>query len=139
MDHMRGWMPHGMCFQWDPIIFWGLSITDFIIWLSYCIIPIVLIAASYGIGIKFRWMFLMFALFIVSCGTGHLIDEFLLWKPWYYAKLIVNIITAISSIGTAIAVMQAFPTLRVLARLFRTGALDRGLLAEELKRVKELP
>jgi len=54
-------------------------------------------------------MFLMFGLFIVACGSTHVIEVWNLWHADYWLAGIVKLITAIASIITAILLFQLVP------------------------------
>src|SRR5260370_40767020 len=54
-------------------------------------------------------MFLMFGLFIVACGSTHVIEVWNLWHADYWLAGIVKLITAIASIISAILLFQLVP------------------------------
>ncbi|MFZ1159686.1 MAG: hypothetical protein WAO10_18010, partial [Candidatus Sulfotelmatobacter sp.] len=67
---MPDFMPHGYCFQWDPLVLWLHVISDGVIVLSYFCIPVALVyLARKRRDLPFNWIFWMFGLFIVGCGT----------------------------------------------------------------------
>src|SRR5437899_1621519 len=78
-------MPHGHCFLWRPDILWLHVISDALVVLSYYSIPLALltIVIYKRRNLEFHWMFLMFAVFIFSCGTTHVMDIITIWKPYY--------------------------------------------------------
>lgn len=49
-----------------------------------------------------RWFFVSFAVFIVSCGTTHIMEIWNIWHANYWASATVKIITALASLATAI-------------------------------------
>jgi hypothetical protein len=68
----EGFMPHGYCLLWKPEVFWLNLVSDAIIALSYYSIPFVLVYfALRRRDLAFRWMFVMFGIFILGCGTTH--------------------------------------------------------------------
>ena len=77
-------MPHGSCFLWNPEIVWLHALSDGVIALSYYVIPVTLLYfVRRRHDLPFNWMFVMFALFILSCGTTHAMDVWTLWHGTY--------------------------------------------------------
>ncbi|NJO45916.1 MAG: hypothetical protein HC835_09915 [Oscillatoriales cyanobacterium RM2_1_1] len=97
-------MPHGMCYLWKPGLVGLHVISDGIIAFSYFSIPIVMLRILGRRGdVPFNSIALLFAAFIVCCGTGHLLDVWTLWHPNYWISGYVRAVTAVVSLGTAIA------------------------------------
>src|SRR5207302_5629859 len=68
-------LPHGTCYLWNPKIVWLHVISDSVITLSYYCIPVALIyLVRKRRDLPFNWMFSMFGLFILGCGTTHLME-----------------------------------------------------------------
>ena len=64
-------MPHGMCYLWNPSIVWLNVIGDGLITASYYTIPLFLVTFfRRRRDISFRWVFVAFAIFIVSDWEG---------------------------------------------------------------------
>jgi two-component system sensor histidine kinase/response regulator len=105
-----GFMPHGMCYEWDPLVIWLHIISDGLITLAYYSIPI---ALFYFVrkrkDLQFSWIFLCFAVFIVACGTTHLLEIANIWHPAYWLSGGVKAVTAISSVITAILLVNLMP------------------------------
>jgi hypothetical protein len=83
----QGFMPHGYCYFWNPGVLWLQVVSDALIALAYYSIPFTLI---YFIrkrrDVPFNWMFLCFAIFIIACGTTHLMEILVIWHPVYGCK-----------------------------------------------------
>jgi hypothetical protein len=128
-------MPHGHCYLWTPGILWGHAISNAIIAFAYFSIPVALI---YFIrrrnDLVFSWMFVLFAIFILTCGVGHLVDIWNIWNGAYWLSTIVRVITAIASIGTAVAL---WPLIPIALKIPSTRLLEEEVL-ERQKAVKEL-
>ena len=107
------YMPHGYCLLWQPELVWMHVISDIVIFFAYFAIPgaIVFILLKRKQSLPFRWVFVMFALFIVMCGLTHLVNIFVLWYPFYYFQGIIKAITALVSIGTAVMLLPLLPRL----------------------------
>ena len=119
----EGFMPHGYCLMWRPAVFWLNLISDAVIALSYYSIPFVLLYfAMRRRDLVFRWMFVMFGIFILGCGTTHVMGIWTLWYPDYAVDGLVKALTALVSIATAIMLWPlmpqalAFPSPSQLAR-----------------------
>ena len=73
-------MPHGACYLWRPEIVWLHATSDTLIALSYYLIPIVLIYfVRKRTDLPFNWIFMMFGVFILACGTTHVMEVWTLW------------------------------------------------------------
>ena len=107
-----GFMPHGYCFRWSPGLIWTYVGSDAMIALSYYSIPVALwIFARRRVVLPFSWLFLMCALFILACGTTHLIAILDIWQPLYWLDASLKVVTAGVSVGTAIALWPLNPRL----------------------------
>jgi len=141
-------MPHGMCYLWQPKILLAQITADAIIALAYFSIPLFLIWIVRKRGdIPFSWVFWMFALFIVSCGTTHLFAIWVIWHPDYWAEAAVKWITAVSSIGTAVMLVPLTPkilkirsfkqTEEILTRLRREHSIATSFQNASLPKLPE--
>jgi signal transduction histidine kinase/ActR/RegA family two-component response regulator len=133
-----GFVPRALCGQWTPALIRLHNVSDFLIWTAYLAIPVVLVRFAYKRRheLPFRQVFWLFGLFIVACGTTHLMDIILFYNPLYRLAGAVKLVTAAASWGTVIALVPIVP--RALA--MRTPeALEREvnerIRAEEEVRV----
>ncbi len=107
---MPDFMPHGYCFQWDPLVLWLHVLSDGVIVLSYFCIPVALVyLARKRRDLPFNWIFWMFGLFIVGCGTTHLLEIWTIWHANYLLSGIVKAITAVASAATAVMLIPLIP------------------------------
>src|SRR4028119_589392 len=106
-----GFVPRAMCGQWTPALIRLHNISDFLIWTAYLAIPIVLLRFAYKRRreLPFRQVFWLFGLFIVACGTTHLMDIVLFYNPLYRLAGAVKLVTAAASWGTVIALVPIVP------------------------------
>ncbi len=106
-------MPHGYCFLWRPELVWLHVIADLVIALAYFSIPltIYLIIRKRKDELPFKWVFWMFATFIMLCGLTHIIELISIWKPLYYVEGLIKILTAAASLATAIVMFPLIPVL----------------------------
>ncbi len=103
-------MPHGYCYMWDPWIVWLHVISDGLITLSYyCIPPALIYLLVRRRDLPFQWPFWMFGLFILGCGTTHLMEIWTVWRPAYVLSGMVKAITAAVSVATAVMLIPLLP------------------------------
>lgn len=125
----ENFMPHGHCFLWKPEILWLHVVSDVLIFLAYMAIPLTLL---FFFRLKnmssYRWVLLMFSLFICFCGFTHLISIVTIWYPLYALEGVVKAITAAISIATAILFIPIAP------RAFR---MISGFEAERQERISK--
>ncbi|MEO0934140.1 MAG: PAS domain S-box protein, partial [Cyanobacteria bacterium J06641_2] len=108
-------MPHGTCYLWKPGLVGLHLVSDTVIALSYFSIPITLIyILRKRVDVPFNGIFILFAAFIIFCGTGHLIDIWTLWHPDYWVSGYIRAITAVVSFITAIALINLIPQILAL-------------------------
>ena len=99
------------CGRWSPGLGWLHIISDTAIFGAYAAIPLSLVIyiASKKRDITFPKLYWLFALFIFSCGFGHLIEATIFWHPWYRLSGIVKLITALASWATVFALIKVMP------------------------------
>ncbi|MCB0317533.1 MAG: hypothetical protein KDD56_02165 [Bdellovibrionales bacterium] len=131
-------MPHGHCYLWSPFILWGHAVSDVIIAISYFSIPIVLIYfIQQRDDIVFSRVFILFAVFILACGVGHLLDVWNIWHGDYTLSSVVRIITALASLATASVL---WPLLPKALQIPSTKTLEKQIRAkrEALKQLQNI-
>lgn len=99
-------MPHAVCWRQDPTLIWTMVFTNAITFLSYFIICITLfyLARKTRGAVKREWaIFLIgFGIFIVACGSTHLMEVITTWIPVFWVDAWTNIITAVFSAYVAV-------------------------------------
>lgn len=129
--HGAGFMPHGMCYAWQPGILWLNVGSDILIVIAYLSIPFALVSFTRRrADLEFRGVFHLFAAFIILCAFTHLMSVWVVWVPDYAAHGLVKFATASVSMVTAVALWPIIP--RALA-LPSPGELRR--VNEELAEV----
>jgi signal transduction histidine kinase/ActR/RegA family two-component response regulator len=104
--------PHGYCLLWDPRLVWTHVISDGLIAAAYFSIPVALVSfVRRRKDVEFSWILWLFALFIVACGTTHLLSIWTLWNADYGLEAAVKLVTAIASVTTAIVLWPLLPRL----------------------------
>ncbi|MBI3853287.1 MAG: hypothetical protein HY298_23805 [Verrucomicrobia bacterium] len=121
-----GFMPHGQCYMWDWGLIWLHVVSDGLITLAYYSIPFTLVYfVRKRKDLAFDWMFVCFAVFIVACGTTHLLEVWTLWHPGYWLSGGVKALTALASVPTAVLLVKLLPAALALpspAELERANA-----------------
>jgi diguanylate cyclase (GGDEF)-like protein/PAS domain S-box-containing protein len=103
-------IPHGFCLTWNPALLWTLVASDALIALSYFSIPFALwYFAKKRPDIPYRWLMVVFGVFIVACGITHIFDILNIWRPSYWVSAYAKVFTAIASFVTAVAVWRIMP------------------------------
>jgi hypothetical protein len=103
-------MPHGSCYLWQPEIVWLHATSDSLIALSYYLIPLVLIYfVRKRTDLPFNWIFVMFGIFILGCGTTHIMEVWTLWHPVYRLSGVIKAFTAVVSVATAVMLAKLMP------------------------------
>ena len=119
-ENLRGLMPHGVCLLWKPWLLWSHVGLDIAIGLSYVAIStmLVVVVRKFWEDIKFHWIFVSFALFIITCGFTHFIGAITYFYPLYYTEGGIKLITAVASVMTAVLMPGVLPKLRqVIGRM----------------------
>ena len=99
-------MPHAVCWRQDQNLIWTMAVTNAITFLSYftiCIALLYLARKTRG-AVARDWGFFLvgFGVFIVACGSTHLLEVITTWIPVFWADAWTNIITAVFSAYVAV-------------------------------------
>jgi PAS domain S-box-containing protein len=140
-------LPHVYCLR-DPALIGLHAVSDGLTALAYFVIPVLLIVImARRRDLAFRWAFVLFGVFILACGGTHVLGIVTLWIPVYRLDGLVKAITAIASVGTAIALVRVMPEIEAqptaeqlrheIAERVRAEAEVRRLNSELEKRVSE--
>ena len=128
-------MPHGYCYLWDPWIVWLNVISDSLITLAYFCIPLALVyLVRQRRDLPFNWIFWMFALFILGCGTTHLMEVWTVWHGSYLLSGIIKALTAIVSVVTAVMLVPLIPQAIALPSPERLRATNQELMIQIAER-----
>ena len=131
----QDYMPHGMCLLWQPWLMMLHIASDSAIAVAYYSIPIaVLYFLSRRRDLVFRKLFLLTSLFILACGTTHLMNVWTLWHPDYRADGLIKAFTAIVSVATAILLWRIMPAALRLASPTQFAEINGALAAEIAQR-----
>jgi two-component sensor histidine kinase len=107
---IEDFMPHGHCFLWQPGIMTLHIVSDTIVAIAYYSIPFgLLYFVVRRPDVLYRWMAVLFGIFILACGTTHIMSIVVLWTPVYWLDGSIKALTAVASIGTAVLVWREMP------------------------------
>jgi len=110
-----GFVPRSNCGEWDqnPGLRWMHVGGDIFIWLAYLSIPLVLLYFTRRRDLPHPRLFVLFAVFIMACGFGHLLEALMFEHPLYRLAGVWKVFTAIVSWATVFALIPVIP--RVMA------------------------
>ncbi len=93
-----GFNPRRNCGEgWTQPLICLHILSDLLIWLAYVSIPLVLLYFTRRRDLPFPRLFSLFALFILACGTTHLIEAIIFDFPVYRLSGVMKAITAVVS------------------------------------------
>lgn len=125
------YMPHGMCLLWEPwlVLLWAGS--DFLIFLSYTLIPVALfMVLRRRSEVPQAGLVVLFAAFILLCGITHLFMIVTLWVPIYPFVGWIKLATGLVSTATALMLFRLIPDIVRLPSPAALKDVNRGLEAE---------
>jgi PAS domain S-box-containing protein len=124
-------MPHGMCFLWQPELIALHVASDSATALAYYSIPI---ALGYFVwkrtDFAFPSIFILTSLFILACGTTHIMGVWTLWFPDYRLDGAIKAVTALLSVGTAVAIWHVMPLALALPSTAQLERINQRLGGE---------
>ena len=110
--------PRWQCGDWSNAHGWLHVVSDIAIWGAYTAIPLALvILARRRPGFSSNRLFRLFAAFIFSCGTVHLLEAIIFWHPIYRVAGIAKAITAVVSWTTALVLIRVAPRALALSEV----------------------
>jgi len=106
-----GFLPHSYCYLGNAPMLWTQVVSDSLIALAYFMISASLayLAFKGRRDIPFQWLFLAFGLFMIACGSTHVMDVVTVWIPAYVFSAGVKIFTATVSLATAVLLPFTVP------------------------------
>ncbi len=110
--HSSSFMPHGACYHWLPSVLWLHVISDTVITVANYSIPIALwYFVPKRTALRYRWVFVLLGIFILLCGTTHLMSIWTIWHPDHWAAGLLKLATALVSIITVFLIWPLIPSL----------------------------
>ncbi len=100
----------GTAWAQEPAVGWIHVLSDLAVFAAYTAIPLMLLYFVFhkktGAFLPIFWLF---AVFILACGTVHLVEATIFWHPWYRLSALVKLITAVASVTTVMALVPQMP------------------------------
>ena len=131
-------MPGGMVIKganagtMTPLLMMVMAIANGLIAISYASIPIFLsVFIRKRKDMPFSWAILLFGAFIMACGTTHFVHIIGLWWAVDWWQAVVDSITAIISLATAVIVWPLLPKLLIIPNPEQLKTINRELQAEK--------
>ncbi len=119
------YMPHGYCYLWQTPLVVLHIVSDLLIAIAYFSITTMLVYfVCKRQDIPFLRVLILFGLFIISCGIGHILDVWTLWYPAYWLSGIERAITALVSCYTAIELVTLLPLFLALKTPEQLAAVE---------------
>lgn len=117
-----------------PLVMMVMALSNAIIAISYASIPFFLIVfARKRKDMPFTWIIFLFGLFILACGTTHIMHVIGLWWPVNWQQATVDAICAIISLATAIVVWPYLPKILAIPSPAQLKLVNTELQAERDK------
>src|SRR3989442_13824572 len=89
--------------------------------------------------LPFHWMFVMFGVFILGCGTTHLMEIWTLWHGTYRLAGVIKAVTAGASVATAALLVPLIPRALALPSPAQLRAANMELEREIRERLRAEP
>lgn len=107
------WPARWHCGEWTNFHGWLYIISDLMIWTAYFLIPVIIINyfSKKRATIKFQKVYVLFATFILLCGSTHLLDAMMFWIPMYRFNALVRFATGVVSLFTVYYLVQLLPSI----------------------------
>jgi PAS domain S-box-containing protein len=133
----NSFIPHGHCYLWKPDLVGLHLVSDSLIAIAYYSIPLTLLYfVRKREDLPFSWIFLLFASFIVACGTTHLLEVWTLWHPMYWLSGTVKAATALVSMVTAYQMIPLMPKVLALPSPAQLEQANQDLQSQIQQRLK---
>lgn len=107
------WPARWHCGHWTNFHGWLYIVSEAMVWLAYFLIPLIILNYLHRkkSEIKFKKVYLLFAAFILLCGSTHFLDAMMFWVPMYRLNALVRFITGIVSLFTVWYLVKLLPVL----------------------------
>jgi two-component system, cell cycle sensor histidine kinase and response regulator CckA len=124
------YMPHLYCYLGSTRLAWTHAIADGVIGFAYLVISGTIAYLLYQgrRDLPFHWLFVAFAVFIIACGSSHLLEAVTVWIPVYVLSATIKVITAVASIATALTLPFVVSDILLLVQTAGSSETRRVLL-----------
>jgi PAS domain S-box-containing protein len=103
-------MPHGHCYLWQPGTLWLNVGSDALVAGSYFAISVAICSFMWRRSIiRFAWVPIMFAAFILLCAATHVMEILTVWHPVYRVAGALKLLTGVVSFATLLSLIWIMP------------------------------
>ncbi|MBD2497056.1 PAS domain-containing protein [Nostoc sp. FACHB-280] len=121
----------------QSMLLWLHIVSNSLMAIAYYSIPCTLLYfIQQRRNLPFNWIFLLFALLMVSCGTSHWIEIWTLWHPIYWLSGGMKAIAAVVSLYTALEMIRLVPQTLAFPSSAQLEAINKELEREISERQK---
>ena len=134
----EGFVPHGRDYLWRPGVVRLHVVSDALIALACYSVPITLawFVRKWG-AVDFRRSLACFAIFIVACGTTHLLEIWNVWHSAYWLSGAVKAVTAAAALTAAWLLTRLMPQALTLPSPSQLQHANRHLRDEIARQAAE--
>ncbi|MDP1862229.1 MAG: PAS domain-containing protein [Gemmatimonadaceae bacterium] len=109
-----------------------MAIANVLIAVSYASVPVFLVVVvAKRRDIPFSWVLVLFGAFILACGTTHVMHVIGIWREVGWWQAVVDCITAVISLATAIVLWPLLPKLLSIPSPAQLRAVNAALEREK--------
>lgn len=128
-------MPHGLCYLWNPAMLRLQTSSDALIAAAYLTIPITLVyIVRKRKDVPIDWIFACFGIFIAACGATHAMEIWSVRNPTYWLSGCLKAVTAAASVTTAVLLMKLMPKILVTPSSNHLSKVNQSLEREIAER-----
>ncbi|MBD2456440.1 PAS domain S-box protein [Nostoc sp. FACHB-87] len=121
----------------QSMLLWLHIVSDSLIAIAYYSIPCTLLYfVCKRRDLPFNWIFLLFALLMLSCGTTHWIEIWTHWHPVYWLSGVMKAIASVISLYTALELIHLMPQALAFPSSVQLEATNKELEREISERQK---
>ncbi|MBF8259480.1 MAG: hypothetical protein HW377_1854 [Actinobacteria bacterium] len=136
---VSSYMEHGACFLWEPGLVWLHVISDIVIAIAYYSIPAALFYFAYKRrDLPFHGVILLFGIFILSCGTTHILAAYTVYVAEYWVEGGMKAFTALISAVSAFYFIPLIPKAIAMPSLTKSLQENQELNAHLENKLEEL-
>lgn len=128
------WPARWQCGEWSDFMGWMYIASELMIWIAYFLIPLLIINYfnNKRAIIKFQRVYVLFASFILLCGSTHFLDAMMFWIPMYRFNALVRLTTGIISLFTVYHLFKILPQVfKQKTSMELEDEINRRKIAEE--------
>ena len=137
-------MPHAVCWASSPSLVWTMVVANAITFISYVSISLTLLLLARRtrrvIARDWAYFLIGFGLFIVACGSTHMMEVVTTWIPMFWVDAGTNVLTAVLSAYVAWMLIRRMSTItfgindyagRLVSTEQEKGQMQESLLAAQ--------